>query len=366
MSRFPQPLRGKRILDLSRYLPGPYATRQLQAHGAEIIKVEHPKGGDPLRTISPVLFEDLNRGKKSIAIDLRVDSARLLDLAASVDAVIDGFRPGYLDRLGIGAAQMQAQNPALVWCGLSGFGLSGPYQNRAAHDMATLAMAGFYSAPSSVSGRISRPNVRLADLEAGNKAALAVTMALWEADQTGKGALIDVSMFDCVAAMAAPMAMASPANGDIHDMWQVMADSDLYQTADGHSIALATLEDKFWAAFAGAAQDIAPALSEPRFATRSGRDADKPALAALIAGAVAQLTLAQWTSRLEAVDSCWGPVLTGQKILDDRHVIARDLINAETGHVAFPVMVNGVREPAGMAAPALGADTAEILAIHKP
>lgn len=366
MTGYPQPLAGKRILDLSRYLPGPYATRQLHAHGAEIIKIEHPKGGDPLRTISPALFEDLNRGKKSVALDLRAEGGPLLALAAACDAVIDGFRPGYLDGLGIGADAMRARNPRLVWCGLSGFGRGGPYAGRAAHDMATLAIAGFFSAPSSVSGRIARPNVRLADLEAGNKAALAVTMALWQAERTGAGATLDVSMFDCVAAMAAPMALAAPPGDDIHGMWQVMADSDLYETADGRALALATLEDKFWAAFAEAARDLEPALAEPRFATRAGRDADKPRLAGLIAGAVGRVSLAAWEARLDGVDTCWGPVRRGAEILEDPHVAARGLLDRAAGHVAFPVMVDGAREPTAPAAPALGAHTAEVLGALAP
>lgn len=362
MTGFPRPLAGKRVLDLSRYLPGPYCTRLLHVFGAEIVKVEHPVGGDPLRKISPALFEEFNRGKKSVTLDLGRDQARLIDLAAGVDAVVDGFRPGFLDRIGIGEEAIRARNPKVVWCAISSFGQTGPYRARATHDLATLAMAGYFSAPSSIHGRITRPNIRLADLEAGSKAAFSVAMALWNAEKTGTGASIDLSMFDAVASLSAPMAIALPdePGPGMRDLWQVMADSDLYQTRDGRSLALATLEDKFWAAFAGAARDVEPALSAPIYADRAGRDRDKPTLAALIAKTVATLTLAEWEERLRAVDTCWGVVLEGKEVLADPHFIARRATSA-SGHVYFPAVIDGEREIECGSAPALGADNALLL-----
>ena len=358
---FPQPLAGLRVLDLSLLLPGPYCTALLAAFGAEIVKVE-PPGGDPVRRLNPELYRQYARNKQSIVLNLKdVDGlAAFLRLAEGADAVLEGFRPGTADRLGIGPKRLRELNPRLVYASLSGFGQTGPYRNRAAHDLNYLALAGYYAVPSQLDGAKARPNVRLADLAAGQQAALAMAMALMAARGSGRGTTIDVGVFDCIAAMALPLLLASPAGADAVEMPHVMADSDLFTTADGSWITLGTLEDKFWCAFASACRDLEPALAEERWATRRGRDGAKRDLSALLRKTIGRETLAQWRHRLDAVDTAWAPVAEGRELLDDPHFAARGL-RVGDGYVRFPVLFDGTAEAAPHDAPALGADGARLL-----
>ncbi|MEV5201576.1 CoA transferase [Streptomyces sp. NPDC053720] len=151
-------LTGKRILDLSRLLPGPYATSMLADLGADVVKVESPHTGDPLR-IAPDLFDALNRNKRSITLDLRDEDGRntFLDLVRTADAVVESFRPGVLDGMGLGFAALHEANPRLVLCSLSGYGQSGPYAQKPGHELNFLGLSGFFTVPGRLDGEITRP-----------------------------------------------------------------------------------------------------------------------------------------------------------------------------------------------------------------
>lgn len=356
----PQPLAGCRVLDLSTLLPGPWATAQLAAFGAEVIKIE-PPGGEPLRTMNPAMFGLLNRGKQSRVLDLRQDADRqaLLALVREADVLVEGMRPGALARQGLDLATLQAANPRLVVASLSAFGWSGPYRDHAGHDLGLLALSGYFAIPSQLDEAVSRPQLRLADLIAGQTAALAIVMAWLQARATGQGCHVDANLFDATCAWTLPMLLASPPFASPAELPHVMADSALYRSADGRLLAVATLEDKFWRGFveAAAEADGGAALAAPEWATRQGRDRDKPALADAIARAIASRPLAWWQQRLRGVDSTVETVYQRDEVLADAQVQARGLVQRSAdGEVVLrhPVLFDGVAPAALPPAPALG------------
>lgn len=370
MSSFPQPLLGVRVVDFSNYLPGPYCTSLLAAFGAEVIKIESPNG-DPLRTLSPALFKQLNTDKASVCLDLATADERqkALELVRQSDLVVDGFKPDVAKKLGLDAETLRADNQALVVTSISGFGYSGPYAHHGAHDLTTLAVAGYFSLPSSMQGKPSRPHVRLADLQAGQMAAMASMMALQQAQQTGQGSHVDACMFDAVAHMALPMLLALP--GQVPDkaltaanMPQVMADSEIYACSDGQYLAIATMEDKYWQNFAAAMADVEPDLSHPNYAQRKGRDAHKQGLYALLEATFAQQPRDFWLHKMAKVDTILTPVYLGRELFQDAHFQARQLTQPLQGEEVslMPVRVNGQRNTISQSAPSLGADNKRLFA----
>lgn len=359
-----KPLSGCRVLDLSMLLPGPYCTWQLASFGAEVIKIE-PPSGDPVRCMNPAMFALYNRGKRSVLLDFKQagDREAFLNMVASADMVVEGFRPGTLDRLDLSVAKLMALNPKLVVGSISGFGWSGPYRDHPGHDIGFLSLAGYFAVPSQLDHQLTRPQVRLADLVAGQSAALALTMAWLQAQQTGQGCHVDASIFDATQSWTAPMQLSCPPDQSPEQLPHVMADSALYRTADGRHLCIATLEDKFWQNFVQAVQDLAPALSDARWHTRQGRDQHKLALAQALTQAIATHPLSVWMAKLAEVDTAVGPVYTGREALDDPHAQARGFFNEHAAdglpEIFFPAMFNGQKQGPSESAPTLGQDRAE-------
>lgn len=355
---FMQALAGTRILDFSLLLPGPYATSILASFGAEVIKVE-PPAGDPLRRMNRTVFDLLNRGKRSLCVDLRDTQARaaVQALAADCDAVIEGFRPRTLQRLGLGPQTLRQRKPRLVYTSISGFGWSGPLQDQAAHDLNFLALSGYFAVPAQLQHQPMRPQVRLADLVAGQYAAMATVMALMQAQRSFQGCHIDSSIYDAMTAWTAPTLLATPSDSRPQDMPHIMADSALYATADGQWLSLGTLEDKFWQAFVNAVKDVAPALDAHAYAHRSGRDRNKLALAQDLSQAIASQTLDFWQQRLAGVDTAVCAVLDAQAALAHPQLRARGFVHGPThARVRFPALFDGHTLPDLGPAPTLGQD----------
>ena len=365
---FPKPLTGKTVLDFSLLLPGPYCTSVLASYGARIIKIEPLGIGDPVRVLNPSLFKQLNRGKESIALDLKAPEAIEIihALVKQADAVIDGFRPGVMDRLGIGYQALAALNPALVFCALSGFGQTGPYRDRAGHDINFLGLAGYFATPSQLNDVKSRPNVRLADLVAGQNAAMATSMAMVAADQSGQGSNVDVAIFDSLANWSLQLAIAAQEENATHieDHKHIMGDSEIFETSDGRFLTIGTLEDKFWAGLVGVVAQVVPELGDERFTRRKGRNQHKRNVFDLLTQCFAQKTLAEWQVLLDQAETCWGPVYEGDEVMDDPHVRARGLVvPSESGNYAgFPVTFDGDRGDAAGEPVALGASAKAVLA----
>ena len=361
----PRPLAGCRVLDLSLLLPGPYCTWLLAGFGAEVIKVE-PPAGDPLRRMSPPLFTLMNRGKRSVTLDLKLDADReaLLRLVASADMLIEGFRPGALARMGLSVELLQSRRPSLVVGSISGFGWSGPYRDRAAHDLNFLALAGYFAVPAQLEHVAARPQVRLADMVAGQSAAIALTMAWLQARASGRGSHVDASIFDAIAGWTSPLMLATEPDAAPEQLGHVMADSALYATSDGRHLSFGTLEDKFWQAFVAAVADVAPELGDARFAKRSGRDAHKRELAALLTAAIARRPLADWLARLQGVDTAVAPAYTGHEALQDAQMRARGFVGTAADglpELHFPALFSGAMPASLGAAPTLGQDNESLL-----
>ncbi|HSF15850.1 MAG TPA: CaiB/BaiF CoA-transferase family protein [Vicinamibacteria bacterium] len=234
------PLDGIRIIDLSRYAPGPFCTLLCAALGAEIVKVE-PLEGDPLRQIDSEAFARLNRGKKSVALDLkdRVGRARFLKLVRTADVLVEGFRPGTMTRLGFDYASLERIAPGLIYIAISGYGQSGGYRERAGHDINYMAAAG------ALHGARAPLPIQVADFAAGGLfAALGVLSSLMERQRTGTGRYLDVSMYHGLRSL---MMLAEGSIGE--KLSGRNPNYALYSTRDGETLSVGALEPKFWERF---------------------------------------------------------------------------------------------------------------------
>jgi crotonobetainyl-CoA:carnitine CoA-transferase CaiB-like acyl-CoA transferase len=335
------PLDGVRVLDLTRLLPGAYATLLLADLGADVVKVEDPRGGDPMRNL-PALgdrrqryFELLNRNKRSITLDLRSPDARSVfaALAAHSDVVIESFRPSTARRLGVDAATLAAAHPRLICASISGFGQSGPDAERAAHDLNYQALAGLLQPP-------ALPGPLVGDIGAATQAALQILAALIQRGRTGSGCVIDVSIHE--AAMAWSM---FPETGELAG-----ACYNVYETADGKWLALGALEPKFWAGFCERVGRPDLIGSQHAGGEEQVRVVDE------VRGVMRSRTREEWLAWFADSDVCLTTIHDPGEVAGDPHVVARRAISTASGleHVTLagaPVV----------AAPALGADTDDVL-----
>ncbi len=367
------PLAGVRVFDLSRLLPGPYASLVLADLGADVIKVEDRGGGDYLRWMPPLAgqqsgaFHALNRNKRSLALDLKSPRGPevMKRLAAGADVVLESFRPGVLDRLGVGWEALREVNPRLVLCSISGYGQDGPYRGVAGHDLDYCAIAGVLD----VNGPAERPvplGVQVADLCGGAWPAVAgILAALLRRGVTGLGAHVDIAMADGAAAMLAmPQAMADARGSPLRRERELLNGGSacyrVYRTSDGRHVALGALEPQFFTRFCAAAG--VPELAERQF------DGDGRGPVDELVALFASRTRDQWTRLGQEHDCCLAPVLTGDEPRADPQLKARGLfLSVETPwegkalpSLATPVRLAGVRAPL-RPAPRLGADTDAVL-----
>ena len=324
----PAALQGLRVLDLTRLLPGPVAALRLAEMGADVLKIEAPGSGDPTRTMLQAssdrvagrpgaFYRMVNRGKRETRLDLKSEAGRtvLRALAREADVLIESFRPGVMERLGIGYPTLSALNPKLVYCAISGYGSTGPFAGHAGHDLNYIAYAGVLEQLASRDGTPVLPNFQIADLLGGAASAVSqILAALWCVARGGNGRFVDVSMTHSSHANnflaqvslandgAAPQAGAGLLNGGI-------ACYNLYRTKDGRWLAVAALELKFW-------ETLCHALDRPEWAFRHwsvGQAIGGPDALALIqdlAGLIASRSLEDWVRLLEPLDCCVSPVLT--------------------------------------------------------
>ncbi len=247
-------LKGVRILDLTRLLPGPFCTQYLAQLGAEVIKIEEPDGGDYARGMLPELFAVVNRGKRSITLDLRLekDQEKFKQLVETADMVVESFRPGVMDKLGCGYETLKAMNPKLVYAALTGYGQDGPYRDAAGHDLNYLAYAGVLDQIGRAGQPPSISNLQIADLAGGAlTAAVGMLAALHGAQASGEGTFVDSSMLDGSLALQ-PIALAGLRNhGETQPRGKDMLTGALpnyqvYKCLDGKYLAVGSLEPKFF------------------------------------------------------------------------------------------------------------------------
>ncbi len=323
-----RPLEGLRVLDLSRLIPGPFATMVLADLGATVDRVEDPGVGDYLRAIPPSpsgmsgAFATLNRGKRSMVVDLKRPEGRdlVLDLVARYDVLFEQFRPGVLARLGLGHDVLRAKNPRLVVCALSGYGQTGPLAQRAGHDLDYLARAGVLGLHGPADGPPQVPGFQVADVGGGLFAVIAILAALAARDRTGEGAVLDVSLAESAMAFASHglgnlLGGVVPARGD-DILTGGIAPYRAYATSDGGSVALGALEPKFWTTFC-----VAVGLEPEMSALAPGPH--QAALQARLAGIFASRTRDEWEAFAREHDCCLEPVLRPDELEADAHLVAR-------------------------------------------
>ena len=320
-----QLLTGVRVLDLSIWRPGPYATQLLVEMGADVVKVE-PPGGDPMR-VFPALFAVLNAGKRSAAVDLKTDAGRaaVLERARDADAVVEGYRPGVVARLGVDAAGVHRVNPSVVYCSISGYGKHGPLTDVPGHDVNYQAWAGILEPRSDEEGPVvARPPI--ADLAGGAYAALAVCAALVRRVRTGEGETIDVSMTDVLASWTGavpPLTLpdGQPVGGGVPGY-------GTFATADGGWVALGVIsEDHLWAKLMAAlGLDDAGALSFPERLALTRQLNDR------ITEAIAARPRDELVKALGEAGAPVSPVLSQAEMLDAEQFRQRGMVtSAPTG-----------------------------------
>lgn len=368
------PLEGVRVLDLARLLPGPYATLVLADLGADVVKVEDPKGGDYVRWMPPLageqsgFFHALNRNKRSLRLDLKAPGGAqaLKRLVSRFDVVVESFRPGVLDKLGVGYAALQAANPRVVLCSISGFGQDGPYRGVPGHDLNYCSIAGVLA----VNGPPDRPlplGVQVADVAGGAWPAVAgILAALVRRGSTGEGAHVDISMTEGALAMLAmqlggAFARGAPLARGGELLNGGAACYGVYRAKDGRFVALGALEPKFFQRFCEAVGR--PELAEQQF--EEGGRGPRAALEALFA----TKTRDEWAQLAEGEDLCLTPVLEGDEPQADPQLCARGAFfeiatpwegGKRIRQVATPVRFAGATPPR-RPAPELGADTEAVL-----
>jgi crotonobetainyl-CoA:carnitine CoA-transferase CaiB-like acyl-CoA transferase len=358
------PLEGIRIVSLAEQYPGPYATLLLADLGAEVVLVERKQGGDPARQF-PDFHAALNRNKKSVTLDIKADAGRaqLRDLVASADVLMEGFRPGTMARLGFGYEAMAALNPGLVYVSISGFGQTGPYRDRPAHDISYQAIAGFLFRHVA-QGSVDDPgSIAVGDLSSGMFAALGTLAALFERGRTGKGRHVDVSMTDGLVSWMSVMLGPVMNGGTIADIGAEPA-YGVFKCADGKLLTLSIAhEDWFWQPLCRLL-DLADAAT----LTRPERVARGDELRSRIAAAIATRERNVWSVDLDAAGIPWGPVNALDEVAADPHFQARGLFR-QVGdgdgtmrkHVAQPLVFSGDHPGLLFGVPHLGEHTAEVL-----
>lgn len=366
-----KPLTGVRVLDLTRLLPGPFATLLLADLGAQVDKIEDPGAGDYLRQMPPQVggvsaaFVALNRGKRSAIVDLKrpEGQALLRRLASRADVLVESFRPGVMAKLGLGYETLRERNPGLVYAALTGYGQDGPLAKRAGHDLNYLARAGVLGMQGPPDGAPQVPGVQMADIGGGLWCALGILAALHQRTRTGDGRLVDVAMMDgampfgsfgwsMVAATGAGAARGGdPLSGGI-------APYSTYRTRDGRHVALAALEPKFWAAFCqgvGIEVELAALLPGDH----------QPAIKARLAEIFASRTRDEWAAFGAQHDCCLEPVLAPEELPADPQARARGLFvegPGPGGTRSLQLTTPLVREVEPARAPGHGDGTGEILA----
>ena len=363
-----KPLRGVRVLDLSRLLPGPFCTLLLADLGAEVVKVEDVAGGDYIRAMGPTIggqsayFLGLNAGKKSVALNLKSPAGLdvFMRMTSRADAVVEGFRPGTADRLGIGYRSVKAANPRIVYCSISGYGQDGPDRDRAGHDLNYIARAGILGLCGRPGGAPAIPPVQIADLSSGMYAALGITAALRESERTGEGRYLDIGMMDSALAWMV-MTVAEYAAGERGARGRLPLTGkhpcyNVYRTGDGHDICLAALESKFWEAFC---------RTMGREDLLSLQFSERPEDFAAVEALFADRTRDEWAELLRDTDFCCEVVPTLSEVLNApqakhrglvREIRSGDQANILLGH---PLRESGAYEPA--ACPGHGEHTVALL-----
>jgi len=373
-----RPLEGVRVLDLTRVMSGPFCTSMLSDLGAEVIKIEMPGFGEEGRFFAPhvngesTYFALLNRGKESVTVNLKSPDgiALIRDLAKKADVLVENFRPGVADRLGLGHEAMLALNPMLIYASISGFGQQGPYADWPAFDLVIQAMSGLMSITGEREGRANAVGESVADVATGMFAAWGIAAALYEREKTGTGRYLEVAMLDAVFSMLltslSRKLFTDKPVGRVGNRHPETYPVDSFPTKTG-DIVMVGFSD-------GIVRQIGQAigrpdlLDDPRFKTNRDRNAHENELRGLIADWAKALTRDEAMAKLREADVPAAPVWTLDELLDSGHVQARGMLepatNGKLGDINFvpqPVKFAGSPPQDKRRAPTLGEDTDTVL-----
>lgn len=369
------PLEGMRVLDLTRLLPGPFGTMLLADMGAEVIKVEDPQGGDYARFMPPfalsgmsIMHHIVNRNKRSIAIDLKKKEGRelVLELAGWAEVLVEQFRPGVMERLGLGYETLREVNPSIIYCSITGYGQDGPYRDVAGHDLNYLGYAGVLDATGHADGPPVICGVQIADLAGGGMfGAMSILMAYIHVKNTGEGQHLDVSMMDgCISWLAANtgalFANGSPPARGTQILWGAAPCYNVYEAADGY-MAVGALEGKFW-------KRTCELLGKPEYADMQFSFDRYEEIFAWFRARFKEKTRAEWMEVFGSEDACVSPVLDMAEMAEDPQVRHREMVLEVDDEKLGVVTTLGIpfkfsRTPGEIriSAPTLGEHTEEVL-----
>jgi len=388
-----RPLDDLVVVDLTRALAGPYCTMMLADLGARVVKVETPDGGDDTRGWGPpfyngesAYFLSINRNKQSLALNLKDRRGRdlLLRLACRADVLVENFRPGTMDRLGLGYATVREMAPRVVYCSISGFGQTGPYRERAAYDLIVQGMGGIMGITGEPDGAPMRVGVAIADICAGMFAAYGILAALRVRERTGTGQWVDAALLDGQVAWMTYMAANYFATGEnpprVGSAHLNLVPYQPFPTRDGF-VNVAVGSEGLWHKFCEALET--PIATDPRFATNADRVRNREVLLEVLMPVFARRTTAAWVERLLRAGVPAGPIYRMNEVMDDAQVRHREMVVEVEHPRAGRVRVNGVpvkfsETPGGVVAPPpvlgehseavlreLGCDAAEISALRR-
>ena len=369
------PLRGLRVLDFTRVLAGPLCTMLLADMGAEVIKIEDPRDGDETRAWAPFVdgwstyFLSVNRNKKSLAVDLKSDEGRALieSLLRTADVLVENFRPGTLDRLGLGPERARALNERLIYCSISGYGATGPRRDLAGYDLVIQAESGLMDVTGFPETGPTKVGVAITDCLAALYAVQAILLAHISRSQTGTGQFLDIALLDsAVSVLGLPagiVAATGRSPGLLGNQHPSLAPYEPYPAADGHVI-VAVANPRLWSRFCSAL-GAATLEHDPRFATNDDRLANRDALNAVIRELFGEQPVDVLVERLAAAGVPCGRVRTIEDVVQDPQLAARQMfLDLPAGaHVVpvpgNPIKVGGIPTPCSPA-PALGEHTEEL------
>lgn len=372
----PPPLEGIRILDLTRLLPGAYTTQLFCDFGAEVIKIEQPGSGDYWRWSPPTVkttsaqFLALNRGKRSVTIDLKTTKGRefFLRLCETADVVVEGYRPGVMSRLDLSIDTIRAQNPKIVICSLTGFGQVGPWSQLAAHDLNYLGLTGLLQLCNGSTDAPHATGLPIGDIGAGALMAVGgILAALFDAERTGRGRHVDISIADGLYSWVSFMTAQwnSPGQDEVEVPFDAPFNKpfySVYETSDGRHMITGAYEAKFW-------RTLCATLDLPEWLDRQWVDGEAEAQQRrAIADAFKKRTFKDWIRIFSENEACVTPVLTTKEALDSEHARARgsvisveDPIEGRLEHVGNPIRYDSITFNSLHPAPRLGADNEAVL-----
>lgn len=367
-------LEGIRVLDMSRLLPGPYCTMLLADFGAEVIKIEEPGRGDYSRSFPPFLKDfgywhlQLNRNKKSVTLDLKSEAGKhaFLELAKTADVVVESYRPGVLQKLGVDYAAASKVNPKIIYCSLTGYGSKGPLAKQADHDIGYVSLAGITAMSGEAEGKPAIPGVLMADMNAALAAGMSIMIALRHAQATGEGQEIDISLYNVAMTLmpgAASLYFGSGVVAQRGNNWLTGANANynIYETKDHRYLSVGCLEKKFW-------RNLCSVLEREDMVDLVDDNTKHPYLMQQLQQEFAKRTLEEWSQLLAGQDTCVTPVLDFAEAVAAEQTKANEMVltvkDEELGEyrqLGFAMKLSKTPASLRKRAPRLGEDNEEIL-----